>query len=261
MGVHDSSQTRVKPVLDCLFDSDATGSWLLPLLRLSSMSHQLPPDFDPGLLTRPPQYEFPASPTHSFLHFLLSNPSGLSKPPEKVWEKWSFATQAKRRALLAGDTSAQQEGLQLLGVAKKFSGQSWWRLEGVTKVDCALFTDNTVVFIEGKRTEIGPSRDVTWWTGRNQVIRNLECALSLAEATGRKYALGLLIVEEGLCGAGTDRARHIDSIIDPKVVQDSLPHLDAEARNRIMACYVGTTSWQAIVRRFSLNPSVLIDAV
>lgn len=63
-----------------------------------------------------------------------------------------------------------------------------------------------------------------------------ECASNLAEATGCKYALGLLIVEEGLCGLGTDRARDIDSITDPKVIHNSLPHLDAEARNPIMAC-------------------------
>lgn len=176
MGVYESSLTRVKPVLGGLFGSDERGGWLLPLLQLASMSHQLPSDFEPGPLILPPQYEFSAPPTRSFLHFLLSNPSKLSKPSEKVWGKWSSATQSKRRALLAGDASAQQEGLRLLGAAKKLSGPSWWRLEGVTLVDCALFTDNAVVFIEGKRTEIGPSKDVTWWVGRYQVIRNLECA-------------------------------------------------------------------------------------
>jgi hypothetical protein len=155
----------------------------------------------------------------------------------------------------------QREGLQSLDVAKDFLERSWWRFEGVTSVDCALFTDDTVIFIEGKRTENGPPKQVTWWAGRSQVIRNLECASNLAQATGRVHAFGLLIVEEDLSRPGTDRAGNMEAITDPRVIADSLPHLDTAAREQVMRCYVASTSWQAIVRELSLDPAVLLDLV
>jgi hypothetical protein len=262
MGIRNSSATRVRPVLDRLFESDQTGmSWLLRLLRLATVSDQMAADFEPGRLSTAPRYEFSAPPPRKFLRFLLSNPDKLLVPQERDWRKWSDTTRVKRRALLAGDASVQREGLQLLDDAKNLTRRLWWRFEGATSVDCALFTESTVIFIEGKRTEDGPSREVTWWKGRNQVIRNLECALELARATSRPHAFGLVIVEEGLCGPGTERARAIEAITHPGVIAASLPHLDLPARKEVMRCYLGTTTWQAIARKMALDPAVLVDTV
>ena len=262
MGIRNSSLTRVQPVLDSLHASDPTGTnWLLPLLRLASRSNCIADDFAPGQLSTPPQYEFSAPPPREFLRFLLANPATLAAPPERVWRKWNEITQVKRRAFLAGDAFIQREGLRSLDAARDLSERAWWRFEGVTSVDCALFTESTVVFIEGKRTEDGPSRQVTWWAGRNQVIRNMECALELARATSRSHAFVLLVVEEDLCGLGTDRARNIEAVTDPSVIANSLPHLDPSGRDQIMRCYLGWTTWQAIVRKMVVDPAVLVDTV
>jgi len=162
MGIRNSSLTRVQPVLDSLHASDPTGAtWLLPLLRLASGSDRIAEAFAPGPLSTPPQYEFSAPPPRKFLRFLLTNPARLSIPSERVWQKWNEITQLKRRAFLAGDALIQREGLRLLDTARDLSERAWWRFEGVTSVDCALFTESTVVFIEGKRTEDGPSRQVS----------------------------------------------------------------------------------------------------
>ncbi len=260
MGKRDSSRTRVQPVLTRLYESDASGmSWFQRLLRLGSNSDSIPPDFVPGPLSRCPQFEFRASPPRQFLQFLLENPSRLSAPSHKLWEQWSKTTVAKRRALLASDPAIQLEALVLLENACNLSKAEWWRLEGVTSVDCALFSQNTVVFLEGKRTELGPSCNITWWEGRNQVIRNLECLLQLASEAGCSNAYMLVIVEEDLCAPGTDRDNQLQSVRDPEVVARSLPHLETPSRDALMRHYLGTTTWQEIVRAFALGPEVLID--
>jgi hypothetical protein len=262
MGIYNSSLTRVQPVFEYLYERDQNGtSWLLPLLRLANHSHHVPIDFEPGPLVEAPCYEFPASPPREFLRFLLTNPDQLPNPAEQVWRKWSATTQAKRRALLSGDRTVKREGLTLLERASDLSQRTWWRLEGVTYVDCAFFTQSTVVFVEGKRTEEGPSQEVTWWTGRNQVIRNLECVSEFARVTGRPHAFVIVIVEEELCERGSQRARSIDAITDPTVIASSLPHLEVQAREQVMGRYVGATTWQDIVRSLALNPAILIDAV
>ena len=262
MGIYNSSLTRVQPVFEHLYERDQSGtSWLLPLLRLASHPNRVPVDFGPGQLVEPPRYEFPAPPPREFLRFLLTHPDHLSNPAEHVWRKWSATTQAKRRALLSGDRTVQREGLTLLEEATDLSQRTWWRFEGVTYVDCALFTQSTVVFIEGKRTEEGPSQEVTWWTGRNQVIRNLECVSEVARATGRPHAFVIVIVEEDLCEPGTQRARSIDAITDPSVIASSLPHLEIQAREQVIGRYVGATTWQGIVRCLDLDPAILLAAV
>jgi hypothetical protein len=262
MGIYNSSLTRVQPVFEHLYERDQSGtSWLLPLLRLASHSNHLPVDFDPGQLVEPPRYEFAAPPPREFLRFLLTNPDQLAIPAEHVWRKSSATTQAKRRALLSGDRTVQREGLTLLEKATDLSQRTWWRFEGVSYVDCALFTQSTVVFVEGKRTEEGPSQEVTWWTGRNQIIRNMECVPEVARATGRSQAFVVVVVEEELCEPGTQRARSINAITDPNVIASSLPHLQIQAREQLMGRYVGATTWQGIVRSLDLDPAILIDAV
>jgi hypothetical protein len=255
MGKQNSSLTRVKPIFDSLYKSDRSGaSWLLRLLRLASLSGHIEIDFQPGGLLHAPLYQRPCPPPREFLRFLLSNPSKLAVPPDKDWREWSSDTQVKRRKLLDGDPATKREGLAALDAAHTLTNPFWWRLEGVTYVDCALLTKSMVVFIEGKRTEGRPSPNVTWWKGRNQVIRNVECAWELARETGRSKAFVLLIVEEGL-----PRAR-FEEITNPDIVAASLPHRDEEDRTRIMSSYLGSTTWQAVVHAMGLDPALLLDS-
>jgi len=173
----------------------------------------------------------------------------------------------KRTALLAGDPDVRREALELLDETADLQGMEWWRLEGVTSVDCALFTTEAVIFVEGKRTEDRPSRSITWWSGRNQVIRNLECARTTAlrqrirERNGHSRiaeAYALVIAEEDLCGSGSPRASELDAISDHRVVSRSLPHLDDGARAVLMRSFLGWTTWQAVIRECGLNCGALV---
>ena len=264
MGVHDSSLMRVKPIFEALYASDPTGgTWLSKVLALACQrSGRCTTRL--GALTRAPQYEFRARPPRGFLRYLLSHADCLSVPPARAWLKWSQETQAKRRALLASDPETRREALELLDEATDLACREWWRLEGVTSVDCALFTTEAVIFIEGKWTEKAPSRTVTWWGGRNQVIRNLECARTTAlrervlEKNGHlriAEAYALVIAEEDLCGPGSSRERELDGITDPVVVARSLPHLDDDGRALLMRSFLGWTTWQAVSRECGLPKS------
>lgn len=128
-------------------------------------------------------------------------------------------------------------------------------------MDCALFTTNAVIFVEGKRTEEGPSREVTWWRGRNQVIRNIECALEWSARKQLSYAFVLLVLEEALCAAGSERARNADDVTGPECISQSLPHLGNGERDALMKHYLGWTTWESMARTFQFDPAVLVDTV
>lgn len=124
-------------------------------------------------------------------------------------------------------------------------------------MDCALFTDDTVIFLEGKRTEMGPSEGIIWYPTRNQVLRNLECARTQARLHGLKHYFVILAVEEeGPSGdpGASERTRQHGLVTDAAMVEASLPHLTASERAELLEHYLGVTNWQSIVNTFHLPP-------
>lgn len=210
---------------------------------------------------KPPQFEFPVDPPRTYLEWLIRHPENLSSPPKSAWKSWSQRTQENRRALLAGETAVQAEAIAELEKRQHLPKRAWWRFEGVTKVDCALLTDATVVFVEGKRTEVGPSKEVLWYCRRNQVLRNLDCATAYAQQTDRQYYFVMLVVEQDLVEHDPVRQAEIESVLLPEVVWASLPHLTDEERTALISHYLGTSTWQAIVEGFDLGSEVFLDQV
>jgi hypothetical protein len=265
LGKFDSSLTRVQPVFEALYQRDTSGeTWLGPLLGMGTRgvgpeSVAIPPDLGP--LEKPPQFEFSADPPKSFLGWLIRHPESLTCLPESEWEKWSERTQRKRRALLAGEAATQAEAIARLEECSRLPQRAWWRLEGVTRVDCALLTSSTVVFVEGKRTEIGPARQVLWHPSRNQVLRVLDCAAAFARQTDRPHYFVMLVVEKGLVEHDSDRQREIEEVVSTQTVRASLPHLNADEQAELLSHYLGTTTWQEIVRTFDLGSGVLLDRI
>ena len=202
-------------------------------------------------LVESPKYEFPVDPPRSFLRWLLENPDKLTKPIEGVKDP---ITREKREKLFKGDQAILQEAIAELYSHDKLLKQAWWRLEGVTKVDCMLRTESTIIFIEGKRTELGPSRDITWYPGRNQVLRNLDCAAALAGEIYTNFYV-IVIIEGGLLNE--QRKIELDNIIDPKTVNASLPHLSEEQQTLILEHYLGYITWEEIINTFGLEPGLL----
>jgi hypothetical protein len=163
-------------VFKALYNKDASGkSWVDKFLKLGSRAKQseLPEIIQ---LSHPPIFELAADPPKIFLKWLVSNPGRLTNPDYQC----SSETLRKRELLLAGDKTIISEAHSLIDGCKKVPAQAWWRLEGVTKVDCALIGEDTVIFIEGKRTEMGASKNIAWYQHRNQVLRNLDCACEYA---------------------------------------------------------------------------------
>lgn len=260
MGKFDSSLTRVQPVFEALYRRDASGeTWLRQLLGMASRSSGPEPITVPanlGQLVEPPRFEFPVDPPKSYLRWLIEHPENLSSPREAVWRTWGERTQKRRRALLDGDTAVQAEALAHLE-EQPLRRRAWWRFEGITRVDCALFTPATVVFVEGKRTEMGPAKHVFWYQGRNQVLRVLDCASAYAQQTDRQHFFVVLVVEEDLVEHDPVRQSEIEAVVSPGTVQRSLPHLTGEERTELLRHYLGATTWQAIVSAFGLGKEAL----
>ena len=265
MGKFDSSKTRVQPVFDALYWQDTGGkTWLRRLLQLAERSvgpepTTIPPDL--GQLVAPPQFEFPAHPARAYLEWLINHSEQLTSPPQAEWRKWHARTREKRRALLAGAPDVRAEAIAELRKRRRLPQRTWWRLEGVTRVDCALLTPSTVVFIEGKRTEMGPSKEVLWYRGRNQVLRILGCAAAYARQTDRQHYFVILVVERDLVEQDPVRQSEIEAVMLPGTVQESLPHLTDEERTELLSHYLGVTTWQAIVEGFRLGTEVLLNQV
>ena len=110
------------------------------------------------------------------------------------------------------------------------SARQWWSFEGFTEVDCCLETDKLVLLIEGKRTE-SLSESTAWYSGRNQLHRNLEAARDLA--AGREFGV-FVIGEEEIpeTALGSSEA--------------GLPHLNTAGRAELMSHYLGTLTWSQV---------------
>lgn len=253
----NSSITRVRPVFQQLLAKDPTGtSWLPQILRLSKSSglsggmgsdpgKVLPAvsqrrtygDRVQGSIELERCFEFSVAPGASFLRWLVENPDRLTWPlSEGRRLSYSATTQARREALvgLVSDSArseAQASALRSLdrnGPEK--SSRRWWAFEGFTEVDCCIETDRAVLIVEGKRTE-SLSESTAWYSGRNQLHRNLEAARELA--AGREF--GVLVVGE--------QEIPESAIGNPEA---GLPHLTAAERAELMSHYLGSLTWAQV---------------
>jgi hypothetical protein len=264
MGRLDSSLNRVQPVFKALYKKDPSGAlWLQPLLMLTKREGYPKPLEIPvnlGELTQL-KFEFSVDPPKRYLQWLIKHPEDLRSPPPVMWGKWSKYTQQMREALLAGDKEVQSKAISDLDKCSSLPKSSWWRFEGVTYVDCALLTNSALVFIEGKWTEIGASKEVLWYDKRNQVLRNLDCAANYAEQNGLQHYFVILVVEKGLVEEDPVRRKEIEQIMSPEIIKGSLPHLTDEERNEVLSHYLGTTSWKEIVDHFGLKNEVTLRQI
>lgn len=262
MGKYDSSLTRVQPVFKALYCRDKKGeSWLRPLLELATESGKISDDVELSGLVEAPIFELSAHPPKSFLKWLLENPDKLVHPPDKYWKNWGETTRRKRKSFLANEKNVQSEALSALEHCEELPDRAWWRFEGITKVDCALKTSTAVIFVEGKRTESGASKDVLWYPNRNQVLRNLDCASEYARNHTLKYFFVMIVVEKELFEKDHVRQEEVRNIDESQIIESSLPHMSKEERTKLMRHYLGMTTWQDIVERFELGPEVLLDHI
>ena len=150
--------------------------------------------------------------------------------------RYGATTQARREALIGfkGDSArkaAQASALRALDRnGPKKSARQGWSFEGFTEVDCFLETDKLVLLIEGKRTE-NLAESTAWYSGRNQLHRNLEAARDLA--AGREF---------GVFGIGEEEIPET-ALGSPEA---GLPHLNTAGRAELMSHYLGTLTWSQV---------------
>lgn len=256
VGLYNSSITRVRPFFQQLLRRDATGvSWLPRLLGLVAAPEPIIRSAGRPLLpqcatirsyadkvwncTIPLEgcFEYSVPPPGPLLSWMLRNPSKLTWPVKRDGSKrrYSEAAQRQREALIGGHgvtaaAAAQARGEKALSDAGAGgSRRQWWALEGFTEVDCCLESDSLVLFIEGKRNE-SPSASVSWLRDRNQLVRNLDCAMDYA--AGRDFALLVMCKRPEPAPPG-------------RAFEDGLPHRTAEQRAELRQRYLGWVSWQS----------------
>jgi len=258
----NSSITRVQPIFKALYEMDPSGeSWVTSLLAIATRGnslHTAVTENSLGHLLKPPQFEFPVDPPRTYLKWLIDHPENLSSPPVTALKTWSATTQRMRSRFLLGDKEVQAVAISNIESCNSLPKTAWWRFEGVTNVDCALITESTAIFIEGKRTERGPSKEVLWYKQRNQVHRNLDCASAYAQKEGLRHYFVIAIIDRDLMKQNPIRQKEWNTLMSREVVYESLPHLNDRERIEITRHYAGVTTWEDIVERFGLGSKILL---
>jgi len=121
----------------------------------------------------------------------------------------------------------------------------WWVLEGRTHVDCYIETTRLRLFIEGKRTE-KLSSNTCWYSKRNQLLRNLECAS--VQSSGHDFA-ELLITETPFSGLRSE------------TVAAGLPHLTGEESSELLSHFAGSATWRTLCAAVQLDYESLPDTL
>ncbi len=165
----------------------------------------------------------------------------------------------KREALVRGDRAVVAEALARLKAGPR--ERDWAVLEGASQPDVFLATDEVMVVIEGKRTELGPTTKTTWMPVRHQMLRHLDAAW---EIKGSRAVYGFFIVEADCEPPGDippvwqDFAK---ATVSTGALAGSLPHRKPEEQGRIAEAFLGVTTWPAVCARFDIPREVLIDTV
>jgi hypothetical protein len=253
MGEFDSSLTRVVPVFNALMDKDPAGhSWLPILLKLGSLSagkiEALPSS---PLIAEQQRWwgdnERPLDAPKGLLHWLVDN---LGEPTSKIY--WGDdETRAKRKFLVAGDSKTIAEAHLLLD--SQPPRYAWYVLEGQSRPDAYLETDNLIIVIEGKRTERKPTTATTWMPQRSQMLRHMDAAWEIRK---NKKVFGMMIVEgPGDAEAITPSGYWLEEAkaqIKSEMMEASLPHRIPEERMEIATDFLGVTTWQRVCSEFHL---------
>ena len=249
MGARNSSKTRVVPIFDALFLSDATGAtWLGALIQLGSRFPAT--SFDTTtcrLVEHHPR-------TWGTDELALPAPLGLLEYlvrhvtiQQVAASGDSGAVLAQRQALANRDWGTTEAALSQLREGRR--GRKWFVLEGPSRPDATLEMPTAVVVIEGKRTERGCTSTTKWMSHRSQLVRHMDAAMEFFPG---KRILGLLLVEGGDPDNSVPSAywrRECESQCSEAMLAASLPHRTPEQRAQLAQGILGVATWQAVCSR------------
>lgn len=260
MGLRNSSLTRVTPVFHELLTRDPSGyAWMDTLISLGSRAAvvaTIPRNqrLVPGHPHRWGNSEFPLPPPLSLLKYLVQN---LDRELVAA-SGGSDNVRGRRMALAVKDEATIREALRRLG--SKERGRKWFVLEGVSKPDALLETEDLVLCVEGKRTERKCTTHTSWLRNRSQLIRHMDAATELFP---HKRVLGLLIVEggKGNEAASPHWVQQCEEQYSAEMLISSLPHRTPAERQAIADNVLGVTTWQAVCAATQIPWSSIPDLV
>lgn len=249
-GKYDSSLTRVAPVFDQL--QAAGGDWVRRLLSLPQFGFAVARELRELDLTflrgswGPTERGLP--PPNSLLSWLIQNlqpPTDGSRPDPQ------------RARLIERDASTVAQALELLKTSRQ--GKAWHVLEGPTYPDAIIETPDSLIVIEGKRTEAGPTTKTKWMSGRHQMWRHLDAAW---EARRTRQVFGFFLVEgRAPAPEHVPRAWREASAgtVSATVMDASLPHRTPAQREEMLQSFLGVATWQSVCSEFGLDAASLPD--
>ncbi len=261
MGIYDSSRTRVAPVFGRLQCLDPSGRlWLQGLLELANTRKLPRPQAGTSRLRVakwwPREAKLAAPP--GLLRWLLEN----AEEPRSA-AAWGRRPEvaANRRRVVDRDATTLAGALKSLE-ERRPSSRAWYVLEGPSQPDVFLDTAESLVVIEGKRSEPDLATSTAWMPVRHQMLRHLDAAWEHRQ--GRPiYGLFIVEREEGAASVGPSSAWHqaVEETISDDVLKGSLPHRSPDERSQIASALLGVTTWQAVCDEFQIPREVLIPEV
>ena len=170
---------------------------------------------------------------------------GATGEEARAWRRKLFShdPQLVREAQREGQRQLEQRGAD-------HSAHQWWAFEGFTHIDCCLMTENCVLFIEGKRTEV-VSPSTLWFKQRSQLWRNVEAAEQFA--SGKQFGVMLAIENEPDGESALAEAQ--------RKLDESYPHLSPERRAALSKHLLGFVTWPEVVTRFGLPADCMVESI
>ena len=261
MGIFDSSRTRVAPVFGRLQCLDPSGRlWLQALLELANTRKLPTPEAGTSRLRLakwwPREAKLAAPP--GLLRWLLEN---AEEPTDAAAWGRRPEVMANRRRVVDRDADTLAGALRSLQ-DRRPPTRAWYVLEGPSQPDVYLDSAETVIVVEGKRTETAPTTSTAWMRVRHQMLRHLDAAWEHRDGR-RIYGLYIVEAENGTNSVEPASTWHeaVESTISDEVLRGSLPHRSPEERLQIASALLGVTTWQAVCDEFQLPRAVLIPEV
>ncbi len=174
-------------------------------------------------------------PSRDLLYWMVLN-AGIDKRVRFKWNSdLSEETNRKRELLFGGDLVIRNLALEKLSQGCVSGNGGWPVLEGDSKPDVFISTNNFICVVEGKRTESQATHHTSYFGERDQLLRHMDAALEISDG---RPVYGVTLYEGGL---GFEPGRFTTR---------SLPHRSKTIQEKLRRGYMKAKTWQQLQRYF-----------
>jgi len=236
MGIYNSSEHRVKPLMEVLEKDESKFHDFLNLMDISVSGK--PEEF---CYSGDNSKEKALKPTKRHLKELVCHLSKNGKGKFK-------SDNEKRQKLFAGDEKTKENALKEIEENyEQLPSRAWYIFEGNSYPDIYIEGDDYIIIGEGKWTEPKITEGTTYLKeNRNQMIRHIQGALN----SENKTVYAFYIVDEVY---GADYLDELEkSVFEEKVKKETIK-LQPEEAKKIISAYKGYLTWQIIERELGIK--------